>query len=41
MELFDWTPKINLKIGLQKTINWIEENINFFKNEDWNYIHKE
>lgn len=40
-KILKWTPKINLKIGLQNTIKWIEKNINFFSNEDWNYMHKD
>ena len=35
-----WSAKINLKDGLLKTIEWIEENINILKFKPENYIHK-
>ena len=35
-----WSAKINLKDGLLKTIEWIEENINILKLKPENYIHK-
>ena len=35
-----WSAKINLKDGLLKTIEWIEENINILKLKSQNYIHK-
>ncbi|MAV63596.1 MAG: dTDP-glucose 4,6-dehydratase [Candidatus Marinimicrobia bacterium] len=40
-QTFNWSPNVNLKTGLQKTIQWIEQNIHFFSNENWNYIHKD
>ena len=40
-QTFNWSPNVNLKIGLQRTIKWIERNIKFFSNENWNYTHKD
>lgn len=38
---FEWTPKISLEEGIQKTINWIEKEISKIKEEPLVYIHKE
>ncbi len=40
-EQLNWEPKINLECGIKKTISWIEQNIDFFSHENWNYLHKE
>ena len=36
----NWKPKIDLKEGLLKTINWVEQNINVIKKQPDRYIHK-
>jgi len=32
----NWKPKYNLKTGLKETIEWIEQNLNFYKSEIYN-----
>lgn len=36
----NWKPKINLKRGLQETINWVIKEFESIKNRELNYIHK-
>ena len=35
-----WKNKINLDVGLKKTINWININSKKLKNSSWEYSHK-
>tara|TARA_B100000686_G_scaffold303729_1_gene340793 strand:- start:832 stop:1806 length:975 start_codon:yes stop_codon:yes gene_type:complete len=33
---FNWKPKINITQGLENTISWTEENLNYFKTKNYN-----
>ena len=35
-KLFEWKPEIGMDQGIQKTITWIKDNIDFFKKEIYN-----
>jgi nucleoside-diphosphate-sugar epimerase len=35
-KLLGWKPEIEIEQGLQKTISWIKENINFYKKDIYN-----
>ena len=35
-ELLGWEPKISLKKGLEKTINFISSNVDLFKSDTYN-----
>ena len=35
----NWEPKFTLEIGLNKTIKWISENINFYKTDRYRAGH--
>jgi dTDP-glucose 4,6-dehydratase len=37
---FNWKSKINLDVGLYKTLKWIDNNLSNLKKEKTNYIHK-
>ena len=36
-----WEPKVKLKEGIQRTVEWIERNIGKLSKSNWNYIHQE
>jgi NAD dependent epimerase/dehydratase len=36
LSLTDWKPEYNLRQGLEKTINWIQKNLNFYKTNIYN-----
>ncbi len=36
----NWKPKISLEIGIKKTLEWIDENFELFKQDQLNYRHK-
>lgn len=38
---FGWAPQISFDEGIQKTINWIEDDFSKIKNEPLVYVHKE
>ena len=33
---FNWKPKINITQGLENTISWTEENLDYFKTKNYN-----
>ncbi len=35
-----WKPKVNLREGIEKTVEWIVRNLDKLSKENWNYIHK-
>tara|TARA_B100000902_G_C26435666_1_gene493615 strand:- start:162 stop:497 length:336 start_codon:yes stop_codon:yes gene_type:complete len=37
---YTWSEKKDLKEGIFETIDWVKENINYFKKASLNYIHK-
>ena len=37
---FGWEAQIDLNRGIDKTISWIEKNLDIFKKLEWEYIHK-
>ncbi len=37
---FNWEPKHSLFFGIDKTINWVNENLDILKKQNFNYIHK-
>lgn len=39
-EELEWTDNISLKAGLQETLDWIKQNLDFLKNYTREYVHK-
>lgn len=37
---YSWSAKTDLKVGIFETINWIKQNINYFKKTSLKYMHK-
>ena len=35
-----WKPKVNLREGIEITVEWIVRNLDKLSKENWNYIHK-
>ena len=37
---FNWSDEIDLDLGLEDTLLWINQNLGILKNLPWNYEHK-
>ena len=36
----NWKPKTSLEVGIKKTLEWIDKNLELFKESELNYKHK-
>ena len=40
-DTFNWNESFKLRNGIEDTIRWVKENINYFSSIPWTYQHKE